>query len=90
MSDKKKKKEKVKYIDDGRTIADMSALSRGRGMDANGYVRPPSTAKDKWKTYWSAVRSMLIPMFIAIGVITLLFLVAFIVFGGIPYYFGEQ
>ena len=38
MSDKKKKKETVKYIDDGRTIADMSALSRGRGMDANGYV----------------------------------------------------
>lgn len=89
MSDKKKKKEKVKYVDDGRTIADMSMLRGGNKTDNNGYVRPPSTAKDKWNTYWSAVRSMLIPMFITLGVITVIFLVAFLAFGGIPYYFGE-
>ena len=91
MSDKKKKKkENVKYIDDGRTIADMSGLRRGGfKTDDKNFVRPPSTAKDKWNTYWSAVRSMLIPMFITLGVITAIFLVAFLAFGGIPYYFGE-
>ena len=89
MSDKKKKKEKVKYIDDGRTIADMSMLRGGNKTDDKGYVRPPSTAKDKWNTYWAAVRSMLIPMFITIGIITVIFLIAFLAFGGIPYYFGE-
>ncbi len=89
MSDKKKKKEKVKYIDDGRTIADMSALRGGHKTDDKGYIRPPSTAKDKWNTYWSAVRSMLIPMLITLGVITVIFLVAFFALGGIPYYFGE-
>ena len=82
MSDKKKKKkEKVKYIDDGRTIADMSAFSKNKkGKD--GFVAPPSTFKDKWKTYWSAVKSMLIPMFITLGVLTVLFFLAYVFLGG--------
>jgi hypothetical protein len=82
MSDKKKKKkEKVKYIDDGRTIADMSAFSRGKkGKD--GFVQPPSTFKDKWNTYWSAVKSMLVPMFITLGVLTALFFLAYVFLGG--------
>lgn len=82
MSDKKKKKkEKIKYIDDGRTIADMSAFSKG-GKNKDGFVRPPSTFKDKWKTYWSAVKSMLVPMFITLGIITVLFFLAFVFLGG--------
>ena len=89
MSDKKKKKEKVKYIDDGRSLADMSAFRNGPKKDENGYVRPPSTAKDKWVTYWSAVRSMLIPMFITLGVITAIFVIAFFVLGGVDFYFGN-
>ncbi len=88
MSDKKKKKEKVKYVDDGRSLADMSAFRKGSGTDDKGFVRPPSTAKDKWKTYWSAVRSMLVPMFITIGVLTVVFFVAFIALGGFEVYFG--
>ena len=82
MSDKKKKKkEKVKYIDDGRTIADMSAFSNGR-RDKDGFVRPTSTFKDKWKTYWSAVKSMLVPMFITLGVLTVVFFLAYVFLGG--------
>ena len=89
MSDKKKKKEKVKYIDDGRSLADMSAFRGGQKTDDKGLVRPPSTAKDKWNTYWSAVRSMLIPMFITLGVITVIFFIAFVAMGGFQFYFGE-
>lgn len=88
MSDKKKKKEKVKYVDDGRSLADMSAFRNGQKTDDKGFVRPPSTAKDKWNTYWAAVRSMLVPMFITIGVITAIFFIAFIVLGGFQEYFG--
>ncbi len=90
MSDnKKKKKEKAKYVDDGRTIADMSAFRKNSGFktDDKNFVRPPSTAKDKWNTYWAAVRSMLVPMFITLGVITLLFFLAFVFLGGFNYYF---
>ena len=81
MSDKKKKKEKVKYIDDGRTIADMSAFSKNK-KSKDGFVQPPSTFKNKWNTYWSAVKSMLVPMFITLGILTVLFLLAYTVLGG--------
>ena len=82
---KKKKKEKVTYIDDGRTIADMSAFSRGgKRLDTNdkNFVRPQSTFKDRWKTYWLAVKSMLIPMVITLSILTILFFLAYALFGG--------
>ncbi len=82
MSDKKKKKkEKVKYIDDGRTIADMSAFSKGKSKK-DGFVTPPSTFKDRWNTYWSAVKSMLVPMFITLGILTVIFFLAYVFLGG--------
>ena len=60
MSDKekKKKKEKVVYIDDGRTIADMSGV--GFGGYASDKNRPKSSARDKWRTYWEAVKMMFV------------------------------
>ena len=63
----KKKKEKVIYIDDGRTIADMSGVSGSR-LSQNP-MRMRSGFKDQWKTYWSAVRMMLKPMLVVIGII---------------------
>ena len=81
MSDnKKKKKEKVTYIDDGRTIADMSAFSPKRKNSAEPQL--PSTFKDRWKTYWSVVRSMLVPMFITLGILTVLFFLSYVFLGG--------
>ena len=81
MSDnKKKKKDKVTYIDDGRTIADMSAFSPKRKNSAEPQL--PSTFKDRWKTYWSAVRSMLVPMFITLGILTVLFFLSYVFLGG--------
>jgi hypothetical protein len=66
----KKKKEKVIYYDDNSTIADMSQVRR-KGEQAPPpqvgdpnlkKVKPYSTAGDKWRTYFSAVKMMLIPM----------------------------
>jgi len=74
MADKKKKKPKVKYIDDGRTIADMSALS---GVDKR-YTGPKGTFKDQLRTYWNTVKLMFVPMMVTIGIITAVFLIAWL------------
>ena len=78
MADKKEnkaKKPKVKYIDDGRTIADMSGLS---GIDKR-YTGPKGTFKDQLTTYWNTVKLMFVPMMVTIGIITLAFLVMWLI-----------
>ena len=75
MADKKQKKEKVRYIDDGRTIADMSALS---GVDKR-YTGPKGTFKDQVRTYWNTVKLMFVPMMVTIGIITLAFLIMWLI-----------
>ena len=74
MSKNKKKKTKVRYIDDGRSLADMSGVTGfGKGQSgANG------TFKEQWTTYWNAVKLMFIPMLVTIGIITLVFLIMWI------------
>ena len=61
MAKNKKKKEKVIYVDDGRTIADMSGLRTGLRLKSNPY-RPPLKFKDVLKTYFSAVKMMFMPI----------------------------
>lgn len=78
MSDKKKKekKEKVTYIDDGRTIVDMSGLGKGGYGDSKG-PKPHSTAREKWQTYWAAVKMMFFPMLIVIGILIATYLIMY-------------
>lgn len=71
---KKKKKEKVIYIDDGRTIADMSNV---RGGISSNRGKSNVTFSSAWKTYWSAVRMMLIPTLIVIGIISIAYLIMY-------------
>ena len=81
MSDKKNKKEKVKYIDDGRTIVDMSALGGGcRNL-------PPlqrASLKEQAKTYFTTVKMMLVPMFIVMGAICIIFGILWLLFSIVP------
>lgn len=74
----KKKKEKITYVDDGRTIADMSGLSNSR----NNWTKRGTTSSPKeiWKTYWSAVKMMVRPMLVTIGFICAVFLILSILF----------
>ena len=74
--DKKKKKEKVRYVDDGRTIADMSNVP-GTRMNRG---HSTGTAKDKWDTYWGAVKRMIVPMLIVMGAICVLYMLIWFVF----------
>jgi len=66
MSSKKPKKEKIIYIDDGRTIADMSNLPPRRQWLKKGTT---SSFKDIWCTYFSAVKMMVKPMLVVLGFI---------------------
>ena len=74
----KKKKEKITYIDDGRTIADMSGVS-GSGME---WTKQGTTSSPKeiWDTYWSAVKMMFKPMLVVVGFLCTIFGIAALLF----------
>lgn len=73
-----KKKEKVRYIDDGRTLADMSNVGGPRLSNRNS-LRPRPDAKEVWKTYWSAVKMMFKPMLVVIAALCIVYLIAWLI-----------
>ena len=86
----KKKREKITWIDDGSTIADMSGV--GRGLGGNRQAKPkPTTKKGKpanrfqecAATYLGAMKMMFIPMLVTLGIICLVFLILWILMGGL-------
>ena len=72
-----RKKEKIIYIDDGRTIADMSDIKGGMDWLRKGTT---SSFKDIWRTYWSAVRMMFLPTLVVVGFLCAVFLIASLIF----------
>ena len=81
MAKGSKKKEKIRYIDDGRTIADMTPVGGGAGK------LPPlrrASLKEQAKTYFSAVKMMLLPMFIVMGAICIIFGILWLLFSIVP------
>lgn len=72
-----KKKEKVTYVDDGRTIADMSGVSGRRLGNPNPY-RPAPKFKDVWHTYWASVKMMIKPMLVVIAFLAIFYLLAYL------------
>lgn len=73
---KKEKKEKVRYYDDGRTIADMSNVRRNFEVSKSPQYR--SSFKERWKTYWAAVRLVFPTMITFIVILCILYLVAYL------------
>ncbi len=82
MAKQKKEKEKIIYYDDNSTISDMSRVNR-KGEPQTPPPRKQSTASEKWRTYWSAVRMMIAPMFVALGIIGILFLFVMLLSGNL-------
>ena len=83
MAKKKEKKEKVIYYDDNSTIVDMSDVGGvGRKPRSQQPQKPPSTAGEKWKTYWSAVKMMVMPMCVVLGILCVLFFFPMLLSGG--------
>ncbi len=60
-----KKKEKVVYVDDGRSLADMSGVSSPGLSSRPSHYR--ASFKEQWQTYFSAVKLMLKPMLFVIA-----------------------
>lgn len=77
MSEKKNKKQKITYIDDGRPIADMSNLPQGLNWNKQG---TSSSFRDVWRTYWQATRMMLLPTLAAVGLLVVVYLIVTLVF----------
>ncbi len=73
----KKKREKITYIDDGRTIADMSNLPQRASWTKKGTT---SSFKDIWRTYWQATKMMLKPTLVAVGFLVVIYLIVTIIF----------
>ena len=72
---KKAPKEKVIYYDDGSTVADMSNVRAPGERKKDKNSAPRSTARDKWNTYWAVVKKMVLPMLIALAVISVVFII---------------
>ena len=75
---KREKREKTVYIDDGSTIADMSPLSRGSGEARNTAPRKRSTLRERTRTYFEAVKMMIVPMLVTIAIISAAFLLVYL------------
>ena len=75
----KKKKEKITYIDDGRTVADMSNVTGSRLTNRNPY-RPRPKVKDVLSTYFGAVKMMFGPMMVVICGLVIVYMLLYFVF----------
>lgn len=82
---KKEKKEKIKYIDDGSSLSDMSGLTRDTGFGTfsgkkksakSPHVRSPF--RSQWETYIQSVRMMFVPMLVVIGILCIAFLLLYL------------
>ena len=70
MSNGKKKKKTI-YVDDGRTIADMSSF--GNKKSASGNFFKGYGFRKKFRTYFESVKLMILPMLVTIGIIAAAF-----------------
>ncbi|MBQ9069991.1 MAG: hypothetical protein IJY23_01410 [Clostridia bacterium] len=71
MSDKKKNKKKTIYVDDGRTIVDMSATYGTPYSNNSSPVK--YSFREKLRTYFASVKLMLLPMLVTLGIIAAAF-----------------
>ena len=76
----KKKKEKVIYVDDGRTLADMSGVQPGMNLHRRGIGQKSASFKEVWATYWGAVKMMFLPMLAVILGLIIVYLVMTLIF----------
>ena len=70
----KKKKEKITYVDDNSTVVDMNVEGH-RWYNKNKQPKKESTFKEKWNTYISTVKLMLVPLAITLGIMLVIYLI---------------
>lgn len=80
--EKKQKKEKIRYVDDGSTVVDMQPLedSRRRPGQKPREKGAKGTIREQLRTYFAAVKLMFLPMMVTLGIIFFAFLITWIFF----------
>lgn len=76
----KKRKEKITYIDDGRTIADMSNVGSGSRLPSRPHYVPRAPFKEQAKTFFGAMKMMFTPMLVVIVAICVLYMILYAIF----------
>ena len=74
----RKKKEKVVYVDDGRSLADMSGVSSPGLSGKSGQYR--ASFKEQWQTYLSAVKMTVKPMLLVIAALCIAYGIVYLLF----------
>lgn len=75
-----KKKEKITYIDDGRTVADMSGVSGGFPAGSRPKSQPRASLKEQLATFFGAMKMMFLPMLVFCGALVVIYLILTLVF----------
>lgn len=80
MSKEQEKKEKKKaiYVDDGSTIADMTGVGRPK-YEKRSRSTPRAPFKEQMRTYFDAVKLMILPMLAVLGIIAIAFLIVYVI-----------
>ena len=80
--DKKPQKQKNVPIDDGRSFADMSEVPGGLfGRFKLGKTPSPSSLREKWDTFFTVFRMMLLPTLLVAGILALGYFLLWLGFG---------
>ena len=74
---KRNKKQKTVYVDDGSSIADMSSV--GGKKKTQNTPRPHATLREQWQTYTDAVKLMFLPMLAVLGMLAIAFLLVYLI-----------
>ena len=73
----KKVEQKIVYIDDNSTVADMSGI-RGRHSD-----KPKTTGREKVRTFFNVMKKMVLPMLATLLVFTIGYIILLAITGKI-------
>lgn len=74
--EKPKKQVKVVYYDDNSTVADMSGTRKG-----NVPPRQKSTMREKWRTFFTVMKKMVLPMLVTLTAFTLVYIILLAITG---------
>lgn len=74
-----KKKEKIVWIDDGRTIADMSGVPGGCKKTSNSSkpARYHAPLREQLRTFFDAIGFLLLPALSILGILAVAFLIVY-------------
>ena len=76
-NNKRNKKQKTVYVDDGSSIADMSSV--GGKKKTQNTPRPHAPLREQWQTYTDAVKLMFLPMLAVLGMLAIAFLLVYLI-----------